>query len=338
MALQLAGGGAYAYPDRWSLVAYPVAETATDEDMLSPDTRLTFPGLQWQRVSCASLETLQDTVRWQPLSTIINERTSVAQEGLVTLEDVEALQPRLSAEVVDSYQRLRQQLLRASGYDFLGGLYDAWRGLDHPENTFISWHTTGRAIDVYDWYQHSGDRILYTARQDMGGQTYFRLYLRAARQDGSQGLPLRESLWETDKALAGLPPFDADIRQMSPPGGYFVDFTDLAEREGWTRIAALTPPDGDWSTAYLGLEFWHYERRGRMTWYTAMQRIFSTEQLEARFRPAQVVSQGYMVPQMLRAGTPGSAQVLMDGLRCRHTVDQDVWPIVRCEPNARARP
>jgi TolB protein len=255
----------------------------------------------------------------------------VYQEGLVMLDDVEALQPRLSAEVVDSYQRLRQQTMDASGYDFLGQLYDAWRGLDHPDNTFISWHTAGRAIDVSDWYQQSGDRILYTARQDMGGQTYFRLYLRATRQDGSQGMPLRESLWETDRALAGSPSFDSSVRQMSPPGGYFIDFTDLAEREGWTRIAALTPPDGDWRTTYLDLEFWHYERRDQMTWYTAMQRIFSTTQLKERFNPTQVASQGYTVPQMIRAGIPGSNQVLMDGITC-HYVDEDAQSSVLCKP------
>jgi TolB protein len=331
MTLRLTGGGAYAYPAGWSLVSYPAAGATIDDSMVTPEYHLTLPGLQWQRMSCTSLESLHNVDSWLPLSHMTHELPLTSQEGLTTLQHVEALQPQLSADVVHSYQRLRQQTLDASGYDFLGELYDAWRGLDHPDNTFMSWHTAGRAIDVYDWYQQSGDRILYTARQNMGGQTYFRIFLRTAQQDGSQGKPLRESLWETDRGLAGSQSFNSEMRQIAPIDGYFVDFTDLAEREGWTRIPALTPPDGDWTTNYLGLEFWHYERRDQMTWYTAMQRIFSTAQLEKRFMPDQVLSHGYTVPQMIRSGTPGASQLLMDGLSC-HYVDKDDQSNVLCEP------
>jgi TolB protein len=333
LALRLTGGGAYAYPTEWSLVSYAVSATTMNSGITPSAYHLTLPGLQWQRASCTSLETLPYADDWQPLSHSVPEHSIAPQDGLTILDDVETLQPRISSGVADSYQRLRQHTMDASGYDFLGEIYDAWRGLDHPDNTLISWHTAGRAFDVHDWYQPSYERVLYTTRQDMHGQTYFRIYLRAARQDGSQGKPLRESVWETDQGLPESPPFDSVVRQRAPLDGYFVDFTDLAEREGWTRIAALTPPDGDWTTNYLGMEFWHYERRDQMVWYTAMQRVFSPAQLAGRFTPAQAVSQGYTLPQMIRAGVPGASQVLLDGLSChRAPYEEEARTLVWCEP------
>ncbi|NJN66847.1 MAG: hypothetical protein HC884_09070 [Chloroflexaceae bacterium] len=338
LALRLDGGGAYTHPSEWALVLHPMTRSHR-APQTSSQYRGTLPGLQWQHPVCVSLELLQSKRGWQPFSQIHTSSFVRSQgEGMSTLPEVQALQPRLSAEVVGSYQRLREQTLRASGRDFLDTLYDAWRGLDHPENTYISWHTAGRAIDVRDWYQQRNERILYTTRQNLSGYTYFRIYLRTLQQDGSQGKPLRESLWETDRNLPGAPPFDdAAVRQSPPLDGYFVDFTDLAEREGWTRISALEPPDGDWSQDYMGLEFWHYERRDGLTWYQAMQRIYSKAQLQNRFTPRQALEHGYTIKQVLQAGLPGASQLLISSMNCLLTVNDGATRSsaeVSCQPTS----
>lgn len=328
LCLRLTGGGDYSYPTGWVVAASQVTPMDIHPDLTNPASGLSLPGQQWQRPVCASFPISQGRSAWRPIAEATRHPPVIPRPGLTTLPDVYALQPRLSLAVVPSYQQLRERIFRASGYDFLSELYDAWRGLDHPASAYLSWHMAGRAIDVRNRYRRNKVRILYTSRQVLGGQTYFRLYLQAAAQDGSQGQPLRESLWETDRWYAGAQTFDEDIRRIPPIDGYFVDFTDLAEREGWMRIAALSPPDGDWKHDYMDQEFWHYERRDGLTWYTAMRQIFRDAELRKRYTPGQILAHGYSLAQMIRAGIPGTAQILMDGMSCAQAAEQDV----QCQP------
>jgi TolB protein len=333
LAMRLNGAGDYSYPTGWSIVARP--DIRPEEHF---QHKQDLPGMQWHRPSCIPSKLTEQSMNWYQLSEGIRISGRTYQDGLAVIPDVQALQPRLSVNVVEPYQQLREAVRNKSGYDFLDELYDAWRGLDHPENAYISWHTAGRAIDVRNWYQLNNERILYNSRQNLGGQTYFRIHLHTLRQDGSQGRPLRESLWETDRSLPGLPPFDSsEIRQTPPLNGYFVDFTEVAESRGWTRIPALTPPDGDWSSVYLDLEFWHYEYRDGLDWYMAMNQIYTKEQLGERFTPDRVLSEGYTVEQLISAGIPGASQLTMDGINCRILSEGSSprRPDVLCVPDTR---
>lgn len=337
VALELTGGGPYQYPTGWKLSftgtsgaqswsgGLTLAGQWERPTCLPSAAPLTPSSGEWlcspphpphaERGRCASVggEVQQKCSSecsikgsWQPLAQALSPRAEAqtAPRGLATLPNVQALQPRLAAAVSDSFTRLRQHVLDASGHDFLSVLNDAWRDLDHPAPSLLSWHKTGRAMDVRDWYAPGGRRSLFIARQVLAGQTYFRMYLRAARQDGSQGLPLRESLWETDGRLARPELAAAGGQVLPPPSGYYVDFTDLAEREGWTRIPALTPPDGDWRRTYLHLEFWHYERRDGLSWYTAMQQIYDDDELRRRFTTERVLRAGYTPESIKQARLP----------------------------------
>jgi hypothetical protein len=296
ITLELVGASSYHYPTGWSLGFHEQSAGGQPRDPVA------LP-MQSEHPTCAPAEAAPIAGEWRLPGQFSAIEPAVAG-GLATLENVQALQPRLAAVVAGSFQGLRGRVRDASGYDFLGVLNDAWRGLDHPFGKLLSWHKTGRAFDVRDWYAPGGQRSLFIAREVIGGLSYFRLYLRAARQDGSQGAPIRQSLWETEGRLADPELARAGGQAQAPPAGYFVDFTDLAERAGWTRIPALTPPDGDWRARYLDLEFWHYERRNSLSWYAAMRQIYTDEQLHARFSAGMALAQGYTYAEIRNAGVP----------------------------------
>lgn len=294
------------YPVGWTLVAQSAGSNV-------PLKRLPFPlvSRQWMQPRCAPGTATRPTGNWRAIQQIFPPaQPFAAPGGLTFLPGVQARQPRLVAAVAPSFQRLRNQIRVASGHGYLDTLNDVWRGLDHPGGAYLSWHKTGRAIDVRDWYAPGGKRVLFMSRQSLGGQTFFRLYLYAARQDGSQGTPLRESIWETDGRLARSEWAKAGGRSLPPPIGYFVDFTDLAEREAWTRIPALSPPDGDWRRSYLDLEFWHYERRDGLQWYDAMQQLYSENELSAWFTPDRLLARGYDAAMVNEAGIVSPASAL----------------------------
>jgi len=107
---------------------------------------------------------------------------------------------------------------------------------------------------------------------------FWRLYLRAIRQDGSTGQPII------------LPVFSRSSRTLAPPPkGYFVDFTALAAAHGWRRIAAQERESFNWRSELLAQEYWHFERRDGLSWYGAVRlihddktiaRLFSVEALK----------------------------------------------------------
>ena len=89
-----------------------------------------------------------------------------------------------------------------TGWEFLAGLSEAARPLSFKSDAsdYLSRHKAGRAIDLlFDYFTPQG-QILQTAREDLPGQTLWRLYLRTAKQDGSQGEPLREVICDVTES------------------------------------------------------------------------------------------------------------------------------------------
>jgi TolB protein len=200
---------------------------------------------------------------------------------------------RVNKLVAPSLAAWRQDVLQASGWDFLHGTLGAWRNIDSVRKRamytydygFLSWHKTGRALDVALEYKVDGVNQMVITRQDLGPDLYWRIYLRTAKQDGSQGEPLKENPWlfwwhivpaEDPEA------YDAGGKRLAIPAGYYVDVTALAKRHGWERIAAYAI-DGDyhWNVDSNGTEYWHYERTDGLIWWQAMAQIYPPETLEA---------------------------------------------------------
>lgn len=211
--------------------------------------------------------------------------------ALEELPGVEVYDPRLSSEVIESFLSLKERVHIETGYNFLGRLSEAFRPLvfqgDYTD--YASWHKAGRAFDIY--FDIKG---LLITREEMGGETWWRVYLRCARQDGSCGEPLRQHPWvlSYNPGEEGNPGFI--------PNGYYVDFTRMAREAGWERIPAHQGKGFDWRWKYEAMEFWHYQKRDGLTWYEAMEQIFSPEKLRELFSWDKAAEAG-VPPYLMKA-------------------------------------
>jgi TolB protein len=190
---------------------------------------------------------------------------------------------KLAAAVQPSFMELRRAVIEASGHDFLAHLSEASRavGFQSGTSSYTSWHKAGRAFDTLFDYSAGGRQVLYITPEWRAGRLFWRLYLRASRQDGTQGAPLF------------APVFSTGSRELlPPPPGYFVDFTALAAQHGWSRIAAQERETFDWRSEPLALEYWHFEKRDGLSWYAAMSLVHEEETLAQLFSLERMAAAG----------------------------------------------
>lgn len=225
----------------------------------------------------------------------------------VYLPDVETGIPRLSDAVDGSFNALRQRVLADSGRDFLGRLSEASRPLDFysDASAYASWHKAGRAFDtLFDIFDSQG-AALELVREDISGDTHWRVYLRCVRQDGSQGRPLTASPW--DHSYEGR-----EVRGRGQggapeplPRGYYVDFTALAQIYGWQRISAHDADDFHWHEALKAMEYWHFQKTDSLIWYQAMLQVWESETVVEWFTWEAMVEKDTMDPWLAAAkGVP----------------------------------
>ncbi|MCS7221217.1 MAG: DPP IV N-terminal domain-containing protein [Anaerolineae bacterium] len=214
----------------------------------------------------------------------------------VELPGVEASGPAsLSSEVADSFLALRRRVREETGYDFLSRLSEAWRPpfFESDASDYLSWHKTGRAVDLLlDYFDESGQPLLERVREDMGGETFWRLYLRCRDQDGSCGRPLTDRTWDLSYRARAYEGWGRGGLPGVLLGRYFVDFTALAREYGWRRISSYEEPDFDWRTNLKALEYWHYERRDGQQWYLLMLQVLDRSQAEAYFTWEEAMRHG----------------------------------------------
>ena len=218
--------------------------------------------------------------------------------------------------VAPSLVSWQQDLLQASGWDFMNKTLGSWRNIDQVRKRemyaydygFLSWHKTGRALDLSLEYKVDGANQMLLAREDLGEQIYWRMYLRTAKQDGTQGEPLKDNPWlhwwhivpEHDPEA-----YDAGGRRLPIPGGYYADVTAIAKRHGWERIACYAIEDDyHWNTDSNATEYWHYERTDGMVWWDAMQQIYASEELERHVGWQVSLNKAQTKEMMLSKGIP----------------------------------
>lgn len=231
---------------------------------------------------------------------------------IVTLTNILEGGPyQLEEGAAASFDALRAEVLARTGWDYLGKLSDAFRPIDMHGRTrygYFSWHKTGRAIDLrLELLDAEGEQQLELVREDIGSETYWRMYIRCFKQDGSQGEPLKVAPWrywwqiDPDLDPEG---YEQGGRPKPIPGGYYVDFTELAKRFGWERIAAYTTEDYHWHQHTLRTEYWHYQYMEGLRWYEAMLEIYPEEMLREYFTWEKARELGFPDDLPRRKGIP----------------------------------
>jgi TolB protein len=194
--------------------------------------------------------------------------------------DVDAPAPYLNDRVNESFEALRRRTIDEAGWDFLGrvdNMYDALAARPQPGEPAESWNKAGRAFDFYYRYPISVDPQVEIVREDRGNDTYWRVYLKTALQDGSQGEPLRQRAWDFLARYGDDPSYydQGGKWKEKPPDGYYVDFTALAEDYGWERV----PATQNWRNYFQAIRYWQFENQQGLTFDEALLEIFTINEL-----------------------------------------------------------
>jgi TolB protein len=217
-----------------------------------------------------------------PLYTEVLLSSATEHYQLVPLPDVNGSNnaQQLSDRVNDSYNTMRQTVHAQTGWDYLSVLGDSSRSMNHtprPGQGRISWHVCGRAIDINQGFLRQG--LIELVREDIGGVTYWRVFIKAREQDGSLGEPLRSAPWDIEARSEGE---EATVQggKLKPiPAGYYVDFTTIAADYGWERRNALS----NWRNSYFDIEWWHFQKTEGMSWYSCMLEVYTAEEIEESY-------------------------------------------------------
>ncbi|MCP5100197.1 MAG: TolB family protein [Chloroflexi bacterium] len=209
---------------------------------------------------------------------------TISSLSLLYQVPVNAPSPYLSDQVDQSFAALRERMLTDAGWDVLGRLDKMFEPLNAgalPGQSAQTWNKAGRAFDISYGSAIGLDPQIEVVREEIGTETYWRLFVRTAVQDGSMGEPLRVIPWDF-RARTGDDPRYYDqggkLRE-SIPSGYYIDFTTIAADYGWTRV----PSGSNWRTYFPDILFWHYENHQGMAWEDAMRELYLDDELTAVF-------------------------------------------------------
>lgn len=209
---------------------------------------------------------------WRPV--LIRDPLPQGPDGLISLDGVTAPSPMLLDSVDDSYSTLRYRIGDLIGWDFLNSLENAFVDKETPMDpgTIYSWLNTGRGISINELPLNSGWMVI--VKEDHGNQTYWRMFLKTREQDGSQGRPMTERIWDIASRNSGDPTvYEKGGKEKNVPEGYWVDFTEWAGRYGWDRVPALS----NWVTYYQGARFGLFAHTENLDLKTAMERMYPDE-------------------------------------------------------------
>jgi len=205
---------------------------------------------------------------------------------------------KLSGRVADSFAALQARVRKEVGYDFLAILSDMLRPVDVQCDITcdtLSWHKAGRAIDS----RLDSNVGLEIVREDQQGETFWRVYLRAAAQDGTMGEPMKEAPWDLSYRARWIVAPGEGGTKKPVPYGFYVDLTELAREYGWQRISSHDSEDFDWKTNKIGAEYWHLQNLQGLNWYQAMREVYSENDLKSVSDWNSLASQSGYDPYLL---------------------------------------
>ncbi|HND93951.1 MAG TPA: hypothetical protein PLI75_19365, partial [Anaerolineales bacterium] len=206
-----------------------------------------------------------------PETDIPNERWHVVQ-----IADVQAPYPQMHDLVDESFNSLRNRVIIETGWDVLASLESAFIPLTTSLDPGLEedWLYTGRAFAINPLMADTG--WMLTLREDIGAQTYWRVYIRTTIQDGSLGEPIHNAPWNLSARYELNPrTYEQGGEYATVPSGYWIDITALSAAYGWERLPALP----NWRTYYAGARFTEFALTNGLTWYNAMLELYPVEAL-----------------------------------------------------------
>ncbi len=223
---------------------------------------------------------LQQLTPPEPLFTSVLSlpQTNSGRKGIVELSNLNVENAYLADSTDESFYALRQALGQKIGWDFLNTLDNAYLPISAPASPGISqnWLFTGRAIAVNSVPLDANWMVV--SREDYDGETYWRVWLKCVKQDGSCGVPIQSPIWDFSSRFSGdTTAYENGGKLTNPPDGYWFDFTEFAHRFGWERL----PAQNNWRYYLNGALFNVYVFRQGESWQQAMLEIYPPEALKA---------------------------------------------------------
>jgi TolB protein len=194
--------------------------------------------------------------------------------GVSKLDGIIAPYPYLHDSVDESFMALRDAANHAVGWNLLDTLANAYLPITEPPppNMQQNWLFTGRSFEINPVPVYAG--WITIAREDFSGQTYWRVFVKSRYQDGSQGMPFHQQLWDINARFSGNPKsYEEGGQPVNAPSGYWIDFTELASAYGWERISALP----EWRSYYEGSRFGQFVLSDGLNWDQAMLQLYPPE-------------------------------------------------------------
>jgi TolB protein len=282
----------YQRADQNYLIADSVSGWSAGREVFSTNEQIQDPSWGTPTVDPQFLAQNRQNAPMASASIYIEEIRPTPENGspytIVALNDVNGGDDRefLSDRVNDSFEALREQVLEEAGTDYLSTLGDSFRAImvePPPGQSPRSWHKAGRAFDLNQGLYEREEQLAELVREDIGFRTYWRIYLRAATQDGSLGEPLHQAPWDLKARQAGgLAAREGGEQSQEVPLGYYVDFTELAADFGWERI----PASNRWRHQWADTNWWQFQKTQGLDWLGAMLELYRPDQIEAVFGPA----------------------------------------------------
>jgi peptidoglycan hydrolase-like protein with peptidoglycan-binding domain len=166
---------------------------------------------------------------------------------------------------------------------------DTWRnpknGFKHTGgNSKLSLHYSGRAIDLSMQPAGGKGQRWWVAKEAADGRTYWRIYCKTEKQDGSQGTKIAAKSKQYYV-------FYKNTGEKWIPEGYYIDLTSILLTHRFERI----PAQKGWEQVAKKLEWWHF------FYAKDLQESFLDEMELIGYGEAQLVKLGWTTTDLDKA-------------------------------------
>ena len=237
----------------------------------------TFSGFTWgQNRYSPSVVSYPEAQKasWE-LSMLQDQFEHEKSHELVTLSDLQAPNNEFSEVIIPSFNALRAEVIKRTGWDALSMLGQDFIFLNVPydRNEQTSWYYTGRAFGLDQAYYDSNYVVI--AKEELHGEVYWRVFLKVVDENGSLGMPLRTNTFDVLARYEGNPRTYEAGGSNPLPGipGYWIDLTSLAARFGFERV----PAGAEWQQYFPALNYEEFVYVNGYSWLEAIMQLYSPE-------------------------------------------------------------